>query len=161
MGWGHLSLRSPSTVLSQTTFIGEHPVLARQPDHPFTSTTKINNIPKINNYPQSVSQTLKCHCSTNCKAGPSASQHLSNTVWVKHRVPIHEEEEEEGCLHPASSIYPCLAVAPALSPGCVRDAWLQLNHFPASSSSPPPPGEGIGVPLFQALKPIQALEVPG
>lgn len=138
---------------------GEHPVLARQPDHPFTSTTKINNIPKINNYPQSVSQTLKRHCSTNCKAGPSASQHLSNTVWVKHRVPIHKEEEE-GCLHPASSIYPCLAVAPALSPGCVRDAWLQLNHFPGSSSSPPPPGEGIGVPLFQALKPIQALEVP-
>lgn len=47
----------------------EHPTLARQPAQPCISTTKINNIAKINTHPQSISQTLKSHCSTSCKAG--------------------------------------------------------------------------------------------
>lgn len=95
------------------------------------------------------------------KVGPRAFWHLSDTIWVKHLVPMHEEGE--ACLQPPSSAQPCpcRAVAPAPSPGSASDAWLQFNHFPGASSSPPAPGEGMGIPFFQALKAIPALEVPG
>lgn len=49
---------------------GEHPTLARQPAHPFISATKINSITKINTNLQSISQTLKSHCSTRLDCKP-------------------------------------------------------------------------------------------
>ena len=160
--WGHLMgtpnpMSSPSAISSQTILIWAE-VSAQlwpggQPARAFTAfyfycpvTPKV--FPKLSSLCCSSPEPV-----AGCKAGPRASRHLSDTVWVKHLVPMREGG---GRSLPSSSLQcPTLPLAgrstssePRLCEGCLAPAQPPPRTilFPTSSR------ERDGHPFFPATK---------